>query len=102
LAIKLQLLNAHGADGGDLFEPDGARSQLSPLLYLLDSFVSDGGVEDLFGLFFVRKDFVDLFQEDMIVVVDEINLLALICEEDAFADVQTIEKSIVVIEDILQ
>ena len=61
-------------------------------------FKSDGGVKNFLCLFLVGDDLLDLLKKDVIVVVNQISLFALVIIENAAADVETVQHFVVVVE----
>ena len=59
---------------------------------------SDGGIKNFLCLFLVGYDLLDLLKKDIVVVVNQISLFALIIIENAAADVETVQHFVVVVE----
>jgi hypothetical protein len=75
------------------------RKDLHACLQGPPAFESDGRIQHFLRLFVAGDDLLDLFEEDVVVVVEEVDFLSLLVEEDAAADVEGVEHLVVVIED---
>lgn len=93
--IGLESPGTEASDCGELPELVRNRSHVLPHFHSSLPIDANRSVEHLHGLLLVGDDFFNLIQEDVIVVVNEINFPAPLIK-DAFADVETVQKSVVV------
>jgi hypothetical protein len=101
LGVTLDSLHPEGPNR-DLLKLHLEGSHLHTEVETLLSLQADGSVEDISGLFFIRNDLVNLLQEDVVVVVKKVDFFPLLVIENAPADVETVEHSIIVVENFLQ
>ncbi len=86
---------------GELLElagEEGLGASFQPVLEL----DADGSVEDVGGFLLVVDDFVELRQEDVVVVVEEVDFVALVVVEDAATHVEAEQQTVVVLEGLSQ
>ena len=99
--LLLESLAAVSPDS-NLFEFDVQGGHFNSFVDALLPFKSDGGVKNFLCLFLVGDDLLDLLKKNIIVVVNQISLFALVIIENAAADVETVQHFVVMVKDLFK